>query len=196
MYGFNSKQNVPPNLIQGYRVGARSNDKLQLTLPNGSNTNVEIYMADNELSSTVVGVTGTASAVKEYSVTAVATSPNYDTLTLNTSHKLLTGETIIILSDIGDLPEEVIENKKYYVITTGNQQQIKIASSLTNAKNGTALTLYGGSTLRVLSRVSDRDSGSLGSPIQWDPNHKNWFIHVNSTNPVYTQSSIGSYSGA
>ena len=52
MYGFNSKQNVPPNLIQGYRVGARSNDKLQLTLPNGSNTNVEIYMADNELSST------------------------------------------------------------------------------------------------------------------------------------------------
>ena len=187
LYGFNSKQNVPPNLIQGYRVGARSNDKLQLTLPNGSNTNVEIYMADNELSSTVVGVTGTASAVKEYSVTAVATSPNYDTLTLNTSHKLLTGETIIILSDIGDLPEEVIENKKYYVITTGNQQQIKIASSLTNAKNGTALTLYGGSSLRVLSRVSDRDSGSLGSPIQWDPNHKNWFIHVNSTNPVYTQ---------
>ena len=187
LYGFNSKQNVPPNLIQGYRVGARSNDKLQLTLPNGSNTNVEIYMADNEISSTVVGVTGTSSSVKEYSVTAIATSPNYDTLTLNTAHKLLTGETIIILSDIGDLPEEVIENKKYYAITTGNQQQIKIASSLTNAKNGTALTLYGGSSLRVLSRVSDRDSGDLGSPIQWDPNHKNWFIHVNSTNPVYTQ---------
>ena len=31
LYGFNSKVNVPPNLIQGYRVGAKVNDKLYLT---------------------------------------------------------------------------------------------------------------------------------------------------------------------
>ena len=187
LYGFNSKVNVPPNLIQGYRVGAKVNDKLYLTLPNGSNTDVEILMSDNEVSASTVGIIGSTSSVKEYTVTSLATSPNYDTITLNTDHKLLTGETIIIQSDIGDLPEEIEDNIKYYVITTGNQQQIKIASSRTNAKNGTALTLYGGSALRILSRVSDRDSGEAGSPIQWDSNNKNWFIHTNVANPIYTQ---------
>ena len=187
LYGFNSKVNVPPNLIQGYRVGAKVNDKLYLTLPNGTNTDVEILMSDNEVSASTVGIIGSTSSVKEYTVTSLATSPNYDTITLNTDHKLLTGETIIIQSDIGDLPEEIEDNTKYYVITTGNQQQIKIASSRTNAKNGTALTLYGGSALRILSRVSDRDSGEAGSPIQWDPNKKNWFIHTNVANPIYTQ---------
>ena len=142
MYGFNSKVNVPPNLIQGYRVGAKVNDKLYLTLPNGSNTDVEILMSDNEVSASTVGIIGSTSSVKEYTVTSLATSPNYDTITLNTDHKLLTGETIIIQSDIGDLPEEIEDNIKYYVITTGNQQQIKIASSRTNAKNGTASVSY------------------------------------------------------
>ncbi len=187
LYGFNSRVNVPPNLIQGYRVGAKVNDKLYLTLPNGTNTDVEILMSDNEVTSSTVGIIGSTSSVKEYTVTSLATSPNYDTITLNTDHKLLTGETIIIQSDVGDLPEEIEDNTKYYVITTGNQQQIKIASSRTNAKNGTALTLYGGSALRILSRVSDRDSGEAGSPIQWDPNNKNWFIHTNVANPIYTQ---------
>lgn len=50
--------------------------------------------------------------------------------------------------------------------------------------------MYGGTNLRILSRVSDRDSGDLGSPIQYDPNHSNWFIHVLPNSELY--SSIGS----
>ncbi|MEC8552677.1 MAG: hypothetical protein VXY93_19450, partial [Pseudomonadota bacterium] len=33
LFGFNTRDNVPPNLISGYRVGARQEEKLYLDLP-------------------------------------------------------------------------------------------------------------------------------------------------------------------
>ena len=45
--------------------------------------------------------------------------------------------------------------------------------------NGTAITLYhSGSKLNVISRVSDKDAGDVGSPIQYDTTNNNWFIHT------------------
>ena len=188
LYGFDTKDNVPPNLIQGYRVGARQDDLLYLDLPGGVGTkSVKIHMSNNTLGSGVTAAVGTISAKKEYIVSNLTSSPDYDTLTLTANHQLQTGETVIVLSDIGDLPENLTENKKYFAITTSIANEIKLASSATNAKNGTALSLYGGSNLRILSRVSDRDSGYIGSPIQYDPVKGGWFIHTSAANDVFTE---------
>ena len=144
-------------------------------------------MSNNTLGSGVTAAVGTISAKKEYIVSNLTSSPDYDTLTLTANHQLQTGETVIVLSDIGDLPENLTENKKYFAITTSIANEIKLASSATNAKNGTALSLYGGSNLRILSRVSDRDSGYIGSPIQYDPVKGGWFIHTSAANDVFTE---------
>ena len=185
LFGFNSEDNVPPNLIQGYRIGARADDKIYLDLPNGDTKSVRILMSDNTLGSGVTTIDGNTSSVKEYSVSQTTSAPNYETLTLASDHRLQNGEEVIILSDDGDLPEGIVENKEYYTITTPDPNKIRLASSLTNARNGNALTMYGGTGLRILSRVSERDSGELGSPIQFDPNNSNWFLHVEPVNELY-----------
>jgi len=187
LFGFNSKDNVPPNLIQGYRVGARTQDSIYLDLDNGQTRSAKIFMTDNTLSSNVVGVLGTTSGFKERSVNTQTFSPDFDEIGFPSNHNFQTGEKVIMISDDGDLPENIIENRTYFVITTSDPTRIKLASSLTNATNQTALKFYGGSKLRVLSRVSDRDSGDVGSPIQYDPNNDHWFIHVDTTNNIFTE---------
>ena len=190
LFGFDTQDNVPPNLISGYRVGARRGDKLYLDLPAGASQSVasaNILMTDSDVSSTQLTPTGSTSSVKEFIVSNITQAPSYDTLTLSQNHNLRTGEKVIIISDDGDLPEGLDPNQTYYVITTANPTQIKIASSATNASNGLALKMYGGSNLKIYSRVSDRDSGEIGSPIQWDSNNNNWFVYVNQNNEIYNQ---------
>ena len=187
LFGFNSKDNVPPNLIAGYRVGARNQDSIYLDLDNGQTRSAKVLMADNTLSSTVVGIVGTTSGFKERAVNLTSFSPDFDEIGFASNHNFQTGEKVIMISDDGDLPENIVENRTYFVITTSDPTRIKLASSLTNATNETALKFYGGSKLRILSRVSDRDSGDVGSPIQFDPNNNNWFVHVDTTNDIYTE---------
>ena len=56
--------------------------------------------------------------------------------------------------------------------------EIKLASSVTNAENGVAITVFKGTKLFVESRVSDKTSGDIGSPIQFDTINKNWFQYT------------------
>ena len=58
--------------------------------------------------------------------------------------------------------------------------QIQLASSRTNAEAQIPLyiTSFGGVQLRIESRVSDKEAGELGSPIQWDSNQNQWFVHT------------------
>jgi len=191
LFGFNTRDNVPPNLLQGYRIGARVNDKLHLTLPNGTTKTANILMTDNIVSTSSTLAQGTSSAFKEYTVSAVTTAPNYDTLTLSSNHTLLTGSKILIFSDDGDIPENITENRVYYAIVTG-VNSLKVASSFTNAQNGTAITMYGGTNLRIVSRLSDINAGEIGSPIQYDPTRSNWFVFVDTANQIYPEiSSLG-----
>ena len=53
-----------------------------------------------------------------------------------------------------------------------SSDQIKLASSVTNAQNNVAITVFGGTKLFVESRVSDKSSGDIGSPIQFDTINK------------------------
>ena len=179
LYGFSDVKVPPPVLTQGYRVGARVNDKLYVkNVGAGVTYSANIYMVDTDPASGAVY--GTSSSTKEYAVTSVSSS----VLTIGT-HNLLTGEKIMILSDVGDLPENITPHRVYYTIKDSSTQ-IRLASSLTNAQNGTAITIYGGDQLRILSRVSDKEAGDIGSPVQYDTTNSQWFIHTNSGSDIYT----------
>jgi len=180
LFGFGDVNLPPPVLTQGYRVGARVSDKLYVTnVGTGVTYSADIHMVDTTpLASGAVF--GTSSSVKEYVVTSVASN----ILTIG-SHGLLTGEKVIVISDVGDLPENITAHRVYYTIKESSTT-IKLASSLTNAQNGTAITIYGGLQLRVLSRVSDKTAGDVGSPIQYDTTNSKWFIHTNQDSLIYS----------
>lgn len=169
LYGFNSSDFSPSILSQGYRIGARQSDKLYLSI-NNTEYSANIYMQD-----------GLTSSAKVYDVTSITSS----IFTLGT-HAIQTGEKIIINSESGDLPENVTPHRVYYAIRV-NSTQIQLATSFTNATTNNALTIYGGTELKIFSRVSDKDSGDIGSPIQYDTQNNNWYITVNSNNSIYNQ---------
>ena len=168
LYGFTSTDDYPPVLTQGFRVGAKLNDKLYFSV------------GDNEYSADILMSDGSASSVKEYEVTS---GPSLNIFTLPT-HTIQTGEKVIILSDDGDLPENIVENTVYYAIRVSSTQ-IKLASSASNASSLAAITVYGGTNLRILSRVSDKNAGDVGSPVQYDSTNGQWFIHTNANSEIY-----------
>ena len=187
LFGFNTKDNVPPVVIQGYRVGAKTDDKLlvdfSIAAASGYGTSeAPLLMVDNLIPNSGTGAAlGETSSIKLF---GVSSGPTNNELTLGT-HTLLTGEKIRVLSDSGDLPESLEENIVYFAIRVSSTK-IKVASSKTNAELGIAITIFGGSQLKVESRVSDKASGDIGSPIQFDAGNSNWFIHAENNNQIYT----------
>ena len=180
LYGYNDKNIEPPVLVQGYRVGAKLNDNISF-VGSGTTYTANVLMVDNVISTTATtGALGNSSSVKEYSVNSVSSS----TLTTIGTHKLITGEKILIISDSGDLPENLNPHTVYYAIKVSGTQ-IKVASSFTNAENNSPITIYGGSNLRIISRVSEKAAGEAGSPIQFDAGNGNWYVHSSHNNAIY-----------
>ena len=171
--GFDTQDNVPPVLTQGYRVGAKLNDKLFVNVGSGT-SEATIYMQD-----------GSSSSFKDFDVTAVADSK----LTIGLGNGLQTGEKIILLSDSADYPENITPHRVYYVISLADSQnsldrpKIQLASTKTDADNNNPITLYGGTDLRVRSRVTDKFAGEAGHPVQYDSN--GWYVTVDSSNGIY-----------
>jgi len=157
--GFVAKEPAPPSLTQGYRVGARVNDKLYVDINNTT------YSADIQLPGTSL------SSFKEYSATPTGSNNEFSL----GSHNISTGEKVIMISDDGDLPENIEESRVYYAIASGNN--IALSASESDANNGNSITVYGGTNLRVLSRVSDKESGDIGHPIQFDSSN-GWYINT------------------
>ena len=129
-----------------------------LTAPSGTGREAPIRMT---------GGTGDDSSVKLYKVTAGFQQIMYLQL-VHINFKL--ERKVRILSDSADLPENLEENTIYFAIVVAGSptNQIKLASSKTNADNDVALTVYGGSKLKIESRVSDKAAGDIGSPLQFD----------------------------
>ena len=180
LFGYNDQDDAPPIIIQGYRIGARQNDKLYVNIGSGT-SEASICMLDNVLGSGTTIAQGGSVSEKNY---PVLSGPTSNIFTLGT-HQIQTGETIRIFSDDGDLPENILDNTLYYAIRQSSTE-IKLASSQTNAENGSAITVYGGSKLSIVSRVSDKSAGDIGSPVQWDTLRSNWFVKAQSNNQIYS----------
>ena len=184
LFGFNDKDIKPPVIIQGYRVGAKLNDKLNI-VNSGTNYSADILMVDTDPASGAVY--GTTSSVKTLEVSNITLNSQFN---FASNHGLLTGEKVKLMSDDGDLPENINAHQTYFVIKA-SATAIKLGSSLSNAENGTAITVYGGTNLKILSRVSEKDAGDVGSPIQFDSTNGNWYIHTNAASGIYNGFSSG-----
>ena len=70
----------------------------------------------------------------------------------------------------GDLPENLKKIQFILQLLLLDHQviKLKLASSKTNADNNVPLIVYGGTKLKIESRVSDKNSGDVGSPFQFD----------------------------
>ena len=61
----------------------------------------------------------------------------------------------------------------------GRGTQIKLSQTLNNAFSGNSIIINEkGGNLKVISKVSDKNSGDIGHPIQWDSTNSNWYINV------------------
>lgn len=153
LFGFTDQDNPPAIISQGYRVGARENDKLYV------NVNDTVYDANILITDTLVS-TGTTIATGQGSKERITNIVGLDAegrFSCQVNHNLQTGEKVRIYSEDGDIPENLEEDTVYYAIVDGiNLALFRIASTLSDALRGEAITVYGGTGLRVESRVSDR----------------------------------------
>ena len=174
--GFNSQDVVPLGIGQGYRIGAKVGDKLYVDI-------------DGVKEASILMDGHNSSSFKSYPVTT-APSSSSNNFTIG-NHSFATGEKVIIISDDADLPENLETDEVYYVITNAtntnlNAIQIQLASSVSNADNGDAITVSGGTNLKIITRVSDKEPGEIGHPVQWDSVNSNYYINVASSGNTIT----------
>jgi hypothetical protein len=174
---------VPPqNVLEGYRIGARENDTLK------------VLIASTEYSARIVMPGSQTSGEKEFIVgrSVGINSITNNTLTFTTAHTLANGESIRVISDSGQLPDGIISNNVYYAITSGitTNTEIKIAQTRNDAISANPLIFNAkGGTLKVVSRVSDKNPGDIGHPIQFDETQGQWYIKVataSTENTIYS----------
>jgi|TARA_Y100000033_G_scaffold11525_1_gene10699 hypothetical protein len=175
LYNETNQDVAPKETIQGYRVGAKPDDKIKVLIA-GTEYQARIVMPDTELSSTQnsfekVFAVGRASGIN--SITS-------NTFTLTSDHNLIEGESLRVISENGHLPDGLRDNNLYFAITDGvGANQIKVAKTLNDAIEGNPLTINNkGGILKIQSRVSDKKSGDIGHPIQYDVNESNWYLTV------------------
>lgn len=185
LLGFTNKENQPPFINQGFRVGANYKDRIYQPLDNGTTSSSSICMVNNLIEGTSRVATGTDVARKVYPVlSGPGQGPTSgSTLTLPL-HGLINGETIRVFSSTGDLPENIDAGVLYYANVV-DLENIRIATSQSNALNNLFLDIYGGTELRIESRVNDKSPGEVGHPIQYDDIVGNWFIHTNTNSDLY-----------
>jgi len=175
-----TNQDVPPEtVIEGYRFGAKVNDKL--------NVLVSLAGSVTEYSSRVVMPGSQSSSEKSFNVIS---NSGTNILTFDTEgHTFITGETIRLFSDTGKIPDGLINNQVYYAITSATDvgigtTQLKIAKTLNDALTHSSINIKNiqfntkGGRLKVVSRVSDKNAGDIGHPVQYDSVVGQWFVKV------------------
>ena len=190
LYLFNQTNiDAPPeNVLEGFRFGARDLDTLNVLVPNASGT-------PTEFSSRIVMPNGNSINTTQYSSekafkvdrsSAGINSITSNVITLTQPHSFENAESVRILSDNGRIPDGLDPNTVYFVITSANStaglttnKDIKLAKTETDAKNASALTINNlGGSLKIVSRVSDKNSGDIGHPIQYSTTENQWYVNV------------------
>jgi len=192
LYNQTNENDRPISVIDGYRIGAKQNDQLNLILSSAG-------ISTTYSAAIVMEGSDEITYQKEYDVAKLANGVtnniSANTITLTTPHDLINGEAVRIISDTGEIPDGLNHNSVYYVITNATagigSTQVRLASSLNDAENGSldafAIDILTQKTanLKIVSRVSDKSSGDIGHPIQWDTTNEQWYLNVNSGNAIY-----------
>ena len=177
-----TNSDIPPDhIVGGYRIGAKTDDELYLLIADGGSS--------TEFHSRIVMPNSQSSSEKAFNVQRSAAGINSITssvLTLSAAHNFENSESVRVLSDNGRLPDGLESNRVYYVITDTNPSSglstnvdIKLANSSSEAEAGTGISINAlGGVLKIASRVSDKKSGDVGHPIQYDNALGQWYIKV------------------
>ena len=192
LYNETNQNVIPPYIIDGYRIGAKRNDTINVNIPVNGVTST--YSARIVVPNTQ-GTAGESTREKVIYVGRSGSSNDINTSTyvinLETNHTFLNGEKIRVISENGELPDGLTPNQVYYAITTSddftNSSQIKLAQTFNDALNDTAIKINNrGGVLRLVSRVSDKIPGESGHPIVWDSSVNQWYLNVSPTvNTIY-----------
>ena len=193
LYGKTNKDVPPENVIDGYRIGARPNDELNVLVSSAGSV--------TEYKARIVMPNSQASAEKIFTVNRSATGINSigtfsaggadNVITLTANHTFLEGETVRVISDSGQLPDGLDGNTVYHVRTSGlAANNVKLAKTFQDSLAGTNLLDINekGGILKVVSRVTDKNAGDLGHPIQYDGTNGQWYVKVStaaSDNTLY-----------
>ena len=171
LYSQTNPDIAPDNVIEGYRIGAKNDDRINVLFSESGITtqySARVVMPNTTITSNQITgekdyIVGRSSGIN--SITA-------NTITFTENHSFINGETIRIISEDGSLPDGLENNRIYYAITSGvNADQIRIAQTQSKASEGSATSINDrGGILHVASRVSDKNSGDIGHPIQFDSN--------------------------
>ena len=191
LYNETNADRPPSNVLEGYRIGARTNDDLRVLISQAGVT--------TEYASRIVMPNSNVSSEKRFSVGRVGTanSISSDVITFIEDHNFINGESVRVTSDTAQLPDGLEPNKVYYAVvdTTLTNAQLKLAATESDAltfdasTNPTNLSFNAeGGNLSVVSRVSDKNSGDIGHPIQYNTDAKRWYINVSTAS---TDNQIG-----
>jgi hypothetical protein len=190
LYNYKSSNIKPTHQVDGYRIGAKTDDNLNLTIV----VETEQTTYTTPILMPVPSGTG-VSAKKNYTVTRTGTQNNItnNTFTLASNHQLYNGENVRVFSDTSQVPDGISVDTVYYAITTGlGANEIKLAYSLNDALANQPITGINnnGGVLTIVSSVTDKLPGDLGHPVQYDTTQQQWYITgstTTTTNQIYNK---------
>ena len=207
-YGASNEDVPPENVIEGFRIGARINDTLRVLIPQGGVTNeysARIVMDGSRSPYDGVFVQESTSeksfnVKRRAGINSIGTNSDGNTanvITLESAHNFINGETVRVIGETGQIPDGLEPNTIYNVITASStgintNTNIKLAKTLNDALNDNELDFNGnGGLLKVVSRVSDKNSGDIGHPVQYigTGNTTGWYINVSTAsteNNIYS----------
>ena len=200
LYGRTNKDVPPENVLDGFRLGARTNDELKVLVSSaGSVTEYKarIVMPDSQSSAEKV-FTVNRSATGINSIGTFSSGGVSKVITMTDNHTFRNGESVRVISDSGQLPDGLDANTVYFVQTadaatdfsgSNNVRLSKTFQDALIASDASALTINEkGGILKIVSRVSDKNAGDIGHPVQYDGTNGQWYVKVStaaSDNTLY-----------
>jgi hypothetical protein len=194
LFGETNPDVPPSSVIDGYRIGAKSDENLFSIISNGTTSReyaAKVVMPSGGKGDLTQVTSEKVSYVSRNSsgINSITTSDSV--VTFDNPHNFINGESVRVLSDNGFLPDGLVENRIYYAIVSttpgvGNTS-IQIAETLNEALNSNPIDINNnGGSLKIVSRVSDKLPGEIGHPLQFDTLNRSWYINVSSASTENT----------
>ena len=177
---FTNQDEAPPTTIQGFRFGAKNTEDMNCIIPVSNiptNFRARVVMEDTANASNKV--TGRKQSLVGRNV-STGNSITNSQIMFTQDHQFIQGESVRVISNDGRLPDGLDTNTIYFSIVDGlPSNQIQVAQSFNDAVAGNNVSINNlGGTLTVQSRVSDKDPGDVGHPVQYDTTQENWYVNV------------------
>ncbi len=173
LFGYNSEEIIPPAEIDSFRIGARKDEQLHLSLVNTLSGQAVQETYTSPILMQVPSGIGTSS-LKEYEVirNSGVNAIISNVIQFKTNHQLVNGEKVRVFSNTGETPAGIVNDKIYFAIAGGTlaADRIQLASTFNDAASRRPITgiSNGGGKLSVRSTVSDKNPGDPGHPMQFD----------------------------